>query len=119
MKLDEFISGVLTDIDKGMKEAQQGTSRKYFVESGEKSGVCFDIAVTTVSSEGSSAKGQAKVGFIEVLGAGIGAQLDSKEEQSEISRIKFCVYVPSQTANEEAELMRQLNNRNSGGVGWS
>lgn len=100
MKLDEFIKNVLTDIDNGLKSATESTDRGYYVEINNQSGVRFDIAVTTVSAKGTQAEGKAKVGFIEVLGAGVGAKLEEQSENSEVSRIQFTVAVPSETQTE-------------------
>lgn len=108
MKLDDFITGVLIDIDSGIQNAGLKTDRRYYVAISDNKGVSFDIAVTTVSSEGTKAEGKAKVGLIEVLGAGVGAQLEKKKENSEVSRIKFTVLVPSQTKSEEVDRSRQL-----------
>lgn len=114
MKLNEFIASVLQDIDNGLKDARNHASRKYRVETADNRGVHFDIAVTTVSSNTSEAEGQAKAGFVEVLGANVGGKLQNKSEHSEVSRIQFTVYVPFQTEQEETEsiLRQQQNNRN-------
>lgn len=66
MKLDQFISHVLQDIDSGLKEARSKTNRKYIVETSNNRGVRFDIAVTTVNSNIKQAEGNAKAGFVEV-----------------------------------------------------
>ena len=100
MKLNEFVANVLQDINSGLKEAGQKTNRDYSVEVGSGGGVGFDIAVTTLSSKGSQTEGQAKAGFIEVLGANVGAKLEHKNENSEVSRIQFKVTVPFQTRAE-------------------
>ena len=50
MKLNEFISNVLQDIDRGLHEAKEKTDRKYFVESGQNRGVHFDIALLLIKS---------------------------------------------------------------------
>ena len=103
MKLNEFVTNVLQDIDSGLKEAGQKTGRDYSVEVGSGGGVGFDIAVTTLDSKGSQVEGQAKAGFIEVLGANVGAKLEDKKESSEVSRIQFKVAVPFQTRAEAEE----------------
>lgn len=114
MKLDEFISNVLQDIDTGLQEALKKTDRHYFVKTGNDSadGVNFDIAVTTTRSSGSKAEGTAKAGFIQVLGAGVGAELEDKNENSQVSRIQFSVYVPTQTKTESAEELMQIRAKN-------
>jgi hypothetical protein len=103
MKLDDFISNVLQDINRGIQNAKSATNRDYHIQTGSNDGVSFDIAVTTVSSSGSEAKGNAKAGFIEVLGADVGATLQKKDENSEVSRIQFTIYVPPQTEAEIEE----------------
>lgn len=93
MKLDEFITNVLMDINSGLTAAKQKANKNYYVSSTRMGGVHFDIAVTTTSSNSSKAKGSAKVGIIQVLGAGVNAGLEAKEENSQASRIQFYVYV--------------------------
>ncbi len=112
MKLDAFISQVLLDIDSGLKNARSVSDRKYYVGTQDNNGVRFDIAVTTTSSSETNTEGKAKVGIIEVLGAGVGAKIGSKEENSEVSRIQFTVFVPSITEGEWNENKMQLQ-RNS------
>lgn len=112
MKLDEFISNVLHDIDKGLQNAKTSTGRKYHIQASNNNGVSFDIAVTTTTSSGSEAKGNAKAGIIQVLGADVGAKLDSKKENSEASRIQFTVYVPTMTENESQEEIRRVQAMN-------
>lgn len=111
MKLNEFISNVLQDIDNGLSVAKEKTHRNYYIELNGNSGVSFDIAVTTTNSTGSQAEGTAKAGIIEVLGAGVGAKLENKKENSEVSRIKFTVFVPSETEEEVANNLRKLKQR--------
>lgn len=103
MILSEFVANVLQDIDNGLKQAGHKTGREYSVVVGTDGGVNFDIAVTTLISKGSQAEGQAKAGFIEVLGANVGAKIEDKKENSEISRIQFKVEVPFQTKVEAEE----------------
>lgn len=115
MKLDEFITNVLTDIDNGLRVAKEKGNRNYYVSSTDKGGVSFDIAVTTINTNGQTAEGKAKVGFIAVLGAGVGGRLEKTSEHSEASRIQFSVYVPSQTKTESEEQSRRIaeTNRNN------
>lgn len=117
MKLDEFITNVLIDIDSGLVNAKGKANRDYYISSTDKGGVAFDIAVTTINTSGKTAEGTARAGFIEVLGAGVGGKLEKTSERSEASRIQFSVYVPSQTKTEDAESMRELQNRDPWGVG--
>ena|SRR6266567_9249474 len=100
MKLDLFIAGVLNDINSGLEQARKENDKRYVVETSQSRGVNFDIAVTTVNSSGTQAEGKAKVGFIEVLGANVGAKMEDKKENSQVSRIQFTVFVPSKTERE-------------------
>ncbi len=110
MKINEFVADVLKDIDSGILEAEKHAHRNYNVSS---NGVSFDIAVTVQDSSSSTAEGQAKAGFVQVLGAGVGAKLENKKENSEISRIQFTIHVPTQTKEEEAESRRQIQAANA------
>jgi hypothetical protein len=79
MKLDDFISTVLLDINTGLIQAKNKTGRGYQIGVSQNEGVSFDIAVTTAKSSGSKAEGAAKAGFVEVLGAKVGASLEDTE----------------------------------------
>ena len=81
------------DINNGLAAAKEKVNRNYYVSSSVKGGVHFDIAVTTNSSSSSKAEGAAKVSIIHVLGAGVNAGLESKDENSQVSRIQFYIYV--------------------------
>ena len=109
MKLDEFISNVLQDIDKGMSSAKGSTNRDYFILTTDKPGVSFDIAVTTTKSSDAEVNGKANVGFIEVLGAGVGTTIGNKKEDSEASRIQFTIHVPPQTIEENQRIYQNHN----------
>lgn len=100
MKIDEFITGVLVDINNGLQNARTRTGKAYYIDNSDKTCVSFDIAVTAVNSTSSQAEGKASAGFIEVLGAGVSGQIEDKIENSEISRINFKIYVPMQTEQE-------------------
>lgn len=118
MKIDEFINNVLVDIHNGIKKAGKTTDRDYYVQIGSNGGVTFDIAVTTVNAQGSQTENKseagAKLGFIEVVGAKIGSNIGTKSENkienSEISRIKFTVFVPIQTETEQESARREAQN---------
>jgi len=60
MKIDEFISSVLLDIDKGIEIAQEVTNKDYCVKD-TKGGVSFDIAVTVTKNVGGNLKAEGKV----------------------------------------------------------
>ena len=87
MKIDAFLSTVLSDINNGLMTAKQTTDRNYKI--GPDNGVHFDIAVTT-SPTG-----------IEVIQAHIGDE--EKDETTAVSRVKFSVTVPSKTNKELKE----------------
>lgn len=116
MKLDEFITNVLLDIDKGIISAKQTSNKKYHVNTTDNNGVLFDIAVTAANSTDSIAEGSAKIGFVQVVGAGLGSKSENKTENSQISRIQFTINVPKQTETEskqqreEEERQIQKNN---------
>lgn len=105
MKLDEFVASVLHDINSGLNQAKSKTGRKYYIKVSEDKGVSFDIAVTTANSSGTQIEGAAKAGlkagFIEVVGAKMGAKSEDKEENSQVSRIQFTVVPGAQTEEEE------------------
>lgn len=119
MKLDEFITNVLNDINSGLRNAENITGRGYFVEVSDKRGVQFDIAVTVSDLKSTSAEGSAKAGFIQVLGAGVGAKLENKEENSKVSRIQFTIYVPPKTKDQEQQDIAKMQsyNRNDYNIG--
>ncbi len=101
MKLDEFVASVLHDINSGLSQAKSKTGRKYYIKVSDDKGVSFDIAVTTANSSGTQIEGAVKAGFIEVVGAKMGAQSEDKEENSQVSRIQFTVVPHAQTEEEE------------------
>ena len=106
MKLEDFISNVLRDIDKGLQVATVDTDRRYSLITTNSSGVEFDIAVTTSYSNSTEAGGKAKVGIVEVLGAGVEAKITDQNERKEASRIKFTINVPSSTQKQDEENRR-------------
>jgi hypothetical protein len=117
MKLNFFISQVLQDIESGLNVAKEKNDKKYFINTQNSGGVDFDIAVTTVNGTDTEIEGSAKAGIIEVLGAGVKGKITNKEGNSEVSRIKFTVFVPHQTKQEseiESTRTREQNevNRN-------
>ena len=93
MRLDEFITTVLGDITTGLEQAKSKTGKNYSLETGEFSGVRFDIAITPVNARGTKKEGTAKAGFIEVLEANLEERLENKEEKSQVSRLQFIVDV--------------------------
>lgn len=87
MKLKDFITTVLVEVEQGINEASRQTGRITFLNTyGTKGdeGILFDVAVTA-SSEASG-----KIGA-EVFA--IGAKTEGKISNEEVSRIKFLVKV--------------------------
>lgn len=109
MKLDEFISTVLLDIENGFNTAKEQSGKGYSVISDKSSnnGVLFDIAVTATSGEKARVEGKAKAGIIEVLGAGVGSSFENSSQTSHVSRIQFSVRVPVLTEAEFQEQQRR------------
>ena len=103
MSLGEFIEQVLLEINTGLSKASDYADRNYYVDTTQSKGVDFDIAVTTVTSTSAEASAQAKAGVIQVLGIGIGGKAEGKIENSEVSRIKFTVYVPWKSKTQELQ----------------
>lgn len=89
MKLRDFITTVLVDIELGVNDAARQTKRYTYLNSigtNGNEGVEFDVAVTA------NAEASGKVGA-EVFS--IGAKTEGKISQEEVSRIKFVVKVGS------------------------
>jgi len=86
MKLKDFITTVLVDIEQGINDSIVKTNRHTFLKmgTGSEDGVVFDVAVTA----GKEASGQ--VGA-EVFS--IGGKAEGKISNQEVSRIKFVVVV--------------------------
>lgn len=87
MDLKDFIATTLVSIKEGIEEANTKTSKAYKIMP-ENKVVNFDIAVE-VSREGTSQKGGGI--RIHVVEAKLGK--DSKEKESNVSRINFIVGV--------------------------
>lgn len=87
MKLKDFITTVLVDIEQGINGAAMQTNRRTFLHTfGTKGdeGVEFDVAVTA------SAEASGKVGA-EVFS--VGAKTEGKISSEEVSRVRFRVMV--------------------------
>ncbi|MDN3640373.1 hypothetical protein QWY82_16380 [Simiduia curdlanivorans] len=101
MKLKDFISNTLFEIQEGVQEAQR------LVKKADTSGVInpvwksaseanksdirevqFDVAVTVIEKTGGKAGGA-----IKVMGIGIGADISGGGENSYVSRIQFSIPV--------------------------
>jgi len=105
MKLNEFISNVLLDIDEGLKIAKEKTDKSYYIDSSSNTikGVHFDIAVTTANTDSYSVDGGAKGGVIKIFEAKVDAKIKNGNQNSEVSRIQFTIQVPTKTMREIAE----------------
>lgn len=112
MKIDDFVANVLKDIDAGVSKAKDHTHRSYSVGVTNNDGVSFDIAVTTTQTNSLDGEGKAKVGIIEVLGAGVGVKASDKTKKSEVSRIQFTIKVPAMTKEESDRYYDQVNAAN-------
>lgn len=114
MKLNEFISNVLLDIDEGIKVAREKTDKSYYIDSSSNDikGVHFDIAVTTSSTDSSQTDGGVNAGIIKIFEANVNAKLENINQNSEVSRIQFTIYVPTRTSTEETNLYRQSPAKN-------
>jgi len=110
MNISEFVTGVLTDIEKGMANARNTTGKGYIVvDSDNLSGVHFDIAVTTTTTDNTTTEGKANAGYIQVLGAGIGVKNQTGKENNEVSRIQFSIHVPKMTDRDYDASANTLN----------
>ncbi|MFH0863849.1 MAG: hypothetical protein V1858_02090 [Candidatus Gottesmanbacteria bacterium] len=112
MKLDEFITQVLLDIDNGITKARGTTSKAYQV--GSNGDVSFDVAVTTTDTSSTEAGGEVKAGIVQVIGIGGGGKVSKEniKENIEISRIQFSVHVPARTVTEDEAQSRAVAEAN-------
>ncbi|MCX6784000.1 MAG: hypothetical protein NT141_02945 [candidate division WWE3 bacterium] len=95
MKLDDFVAGALSDINKGLSDASKVTGKSSYIEiSSPNNGVHFDVAVTTANSTEQSADGKIGIGVIQVVGLGVNATVKNNDASSVVSRIQFTVVVP-------------------------
>ncbi len=97
MELDEFISSTLSQIIKGVKDAQdQYGDLVNPCEFGENmKSVDFDVAVAVV--ENNSTDGKAK---ISVMGSGIGGAASAKTIEKSSTKVKFSVPLIYGSSNE-------------------
>ena len=97
MDLKSFVRSALIEMAEGVREANAhlktltGVSEKkaYWLDSGgdaEESGVSFDVAVVSSSSETAEGKGG-----LAIAGVGIGVKGESVTEAQSVSRIRFFV----------------------------
>lgn len=91
MELNEFITKVLVDIHKGVKNANDELENRPFeiepFNRDKATGfISFDIAVKTIEGGSKGVKGG-----IEVLNIGIGGKSESSSLQENANRIKFYI----------------------------
>lgn len=93
MKLSEFVSETLLEIEHGLAVVEEDNGHSYSMTDSSKKGhavggsVDFDVAITTMKTSGGEAKAGLSVVGIDLIGAGV----SSKHESSAISRVKFSV----------------------------
>jgi len=95
MDIEEFISTTLVSIYSGVHKANEEIiknktekNRYFWLRSNEdKSAIVFDIAVTTAKEKTKAGGGGIKVRVVEV-----GGEINSKNTQENVSRIKFVIY---------------------------
>lgn len=93
MKLSEFVSETILEIEEGLADVADDNGHRYNITDSSKKGsspggsIDFDVAITTIKTEGGAAKAGLSVVGIDLLGANI----STKSESSAISRIKFSV----------------------------
>lgn len=93
MKLSEFVSETILEIEEGLADVVDNNGHSYNITDTSKKGnsfggsIDFDVAITTIKAEGGDAKAGLSVVGIDLIGANI----STKSESSAISRIKFSV----------------------------
>src|SRR5438874_735775 len=91
MKLKDFIKTVLVEMDVGIKEAAEQTSKRVYLmtyaSSGMYTGIDFDVAV--IASEEAQGKAGAEISVVSV--GSIGAKANAKIASEEVSRVKFTI----------------------------
>lgn len=93
MKLSEFVSETILEIEDGLAVAEEDNGHSYSITDSSKIGhspggsIDFDVAMTTIKTEGGGAKAGLSVVGIDLLGANI----STKSESSAISRVKFSI----------------------------
>lgn len=116
MELKEFIKNALNDILTGVEEVRVDAVRDIRVEGDkDKSAIEFEIAVTVENDN--TTKNGGKITVLSLLSAG--SESAKEYKNSSVSKIKFGVYVDSETKIEEnlrrsqqEEYIRQNRSRN-------
>lgn len=93
MKLSEFVSETILEIEDGLASVEEDNGNSYNITDSSKKGgspggsIDFDVAITTTSSDAGKVRAGLSVVGIDLLGADI----SNKNEASAFSRIKFSV----------------------------
>ena len=93
MKLSEFVSETILEIEEGLAVVEEDNEHTYSITDSSKKGhspggsIDFDVAITTTKTESGGAKAGLSVVGIDLLGANI----STKDESSAISRVKFSI----------------------------
>ncbi|MDP2837855.1 MAG: hypothetical protein Q8O53_01075 [Candidatus Moranbacteria bacterium] len=93
MKLSEFVSETLLEIEEGLAIVREQNDHSYSITDSSKKGhaaggsIDFDVAITTLEASGGKAGAGLSVAGIDLVGASV----SSKNESAAISRIKFSV----------------------------
>lgn len=110
MELKDFIKKVLTDLTESVEEIRSESNRDmYLVSTAENRTVEFDIAVTVEDATASSGKAGIKI-FQVIEGGG---DISKESKNSSVSRIKFGVYIDTQTKKEEAQQKADFEEQNN------
>ncbi|MDO8662907.1 MAG: hypothetical protein Q7K98_06790 [Candidatus Omnitrophota bacterium] len=112
MELKEFVKKVLTDLVQGVEDARNNSVRDMKLYDKENKTVEFDIAVTVEDIDTKSGKAGIRV----LQFAEAGGDIAKEIKNSTVSRIKFGVYIRTETKEEEARNLEEIrdHNRNSG-----
>lgn len=106
MELKEFIKNVLNDIIEGVEEVRSSSIRDLRVQGDkDKSAVEFEVAVTVESLDSTNKGGKIKV--MELLQGS--ADVSKEQKNSSVSRIRFSVYVDSETKIETSQRRNRQN----------
>ena len=93
MKLSEFISETILEIEEGLAIVEEDNSHQYNIADSSKKekspggSIDFDVAITVAKTESGNAKAGLSVVGMDLLGANV----STMSESSAISRIKFSI----------------------------
>ena len=93
MKLSEFVSETILEIEDGLAVIEEDNGHSYAITDSSRNGhsaggsIDFDVAITISKADGGGAKAGLSVVGIDLLGANI----STKSESSAISRVKFSI----------------------------